>query len=555
MMAAELLILNASVLTQDAHNLRAEAVAISGGIISHVGRSVDVAREKGATTRVIDAGGATVLPGFIESHAHLFYGAAELAMLSVEGVRGADRLREAVRRHAAANPGDGLIIGNQMSYVALGEGMAITRHDLDAMLAERPLLLYAPDHHTAWANTKALQMAGILSGFTAPHGSEVVRGPDGMAAGELREGGAINPVAALARNFTRARLGITSGGEPESYPEPADFEADLAVLRQGLAHVARLGITSIHNMDGNLYTLELLHALEARGELTARVRVPFHFKPHMPLAALQRACAMRSTFNGPMVASGFVKMFMDGVLDSGTALMLDDYPDAPGWRGEPLFPQAQFNAVATAADALGLQIAVHAIGDGAVRSVLDGYEAAQQANGRRNSRHRIEHIEVCHEDDFARMARLGVVASMQPPHVAGMAGLPLEPTISKIGRAKWAQAFAWNKVRAAGVPLVFGTDWPIADASPLRSIAAAMGRKAWDAGVPDQRQSLAQVLDSYTATAAYAEFAEATKGRLVPGMLADAVVLDRNIEGLPPDILEAVQVRHTISAGRIVHSA
>lgn len=551
-MGCDLLILNGSVLTQDAKRPRAEAIAISGHKIVALGRSRDLVKLKGRKTKTIDAGGSTVLPGFIESHMHLFSGSAELSMFNADGIQGFSALADHLSAYASAHPGDGLLIGNQLSYVVLGASEVLTRQHLDRILPQRPVLLYAPDHHTAWANTVALQMAGILEGKKLTPGHEIVMGNDRFATGELREPEAIGPVADMAVDASRARLGLATGGEPEPYPDTSTFAADLDLLRHGIAHLARHGITSFHNMDGNFYTLELLAALESRGELTARARVPFHFKPFMAVAALQRAKAMAAAYKGPLLSSGTVKMFMDGVLDSGTAVMLDDYPDRAAWRGEPLFTQRQFNEVAAEADRLGLQVAVHAIGDGAVGMVLNGYAAARIANGQRDSRHRIEHIEVIARGDIKRLAQLGVIASMQPPHAPGVPGMPLQPTLEKIGRAKWRQAFAWNSIRQAGVPLALGTDWPVSDINPMRAIHAAVTRKPWEKGLPDQQLPLAAALEGYTKAGAYAEFAEASKGAVKVGYLADLVVMDCDLEKIPKDELKNAKPLFTITAGKVV---
>ena len=491
---ADLLIVNGVVKTMDAAKPRVEALAISDGKIVKLGRSRDILSLKGKKTKVFDAQGNTVLPCFIEGHLHLFYGGAELNMLNVEGLYGHDALVNAVTSHVASNPGQGLVVAQQVAYTILGAGKSLTRHDLDKALPDRPLLAYAPDHHTAWANTAALQAAGILQGRKLAPGHEIVMGTDGTATGELREPEAIGPVLELARDFKRSRLGITTGGDPEPHVSSEDFEHDVTVVRTALAHLARHGITSFHNMDGSFYQMELLAALERRGELTARARMPFHFKPFMPIEAMERARVMASAYQSPMLHAGMVKMFMDGVIDSGTALMLDDYPDRPGWRSEPLFTQDQFNAAAIEADRLGLQIAVHAIGDGAVHSVLNGYAAAQKANGRRDSRHRIEHIEVYAPSDIARFKRLGVIASMQPPHAPGGQGMPLEPALTKIGRAKWPYAYGWSRFRKAGVPLVFGTDWPISDINPLRAIHTSVVREPWQEGLPSNSKAFMRPL-------------------------------------------------------------
>ncbi len=554
-MTADIIILNGTVLTMVADHPRAEAVALRGTEILKIGTAAEVKALAGPSTRIVDAKGGTVMPGFIEAHMHLFSGAAELQNLNLEGVSGFDNLKAAVLAYAKARPGSQLIIGNQADYTILSKSEALTRHHLDRILDDRPILLFSPDHHTAWANTIALTQAGILNGKAVGAGNEVVMEEGGVASGELREGEAIEPVAKLSNAAGRSKLGLATGGEPEIYPGTEDFEKDLAIMRLGLAHCVRHGITSIHNMDGNLYTLELLSELERRGELLARVYVPFHFKNFMSINALERASTMAKAYNGEKLKSGFVKVFMDGVLDSWTAVMLDDYADRKGWRGEPLFSADHFKQIAVEADRRGLQIAVHAIGDGAVRMVLEGYEQAARVNGKRDSRHRVEHIEVVHADDIPRFAGLGVLASMQPPHPPGNHGLPLEPTVSRIGEAKWPLAYAWNSLRAAGAHLVFATDWPVSDINPIRSVQSAITRQKWRQDLPDHSQTLHQALASYTHEGAYAEFAETRKGQLREGFLADVVILSADLEKTEPKNLHTVHPIMTICDGQVTYTA
>ena len=554
-MTASLIITNAAVLTMDPARPTAEAIAISGNRIMCLGTHSEVMREKGADTRVVDAGGGTVMPGFVEGHMHLFAGAAELSHLQLFGTRGFDELKARTEAYLRQNPGDDLIIGEQADYVIIGEHEPLSRHHLDRIVKDRPILVFSPDHHTAWANTLALEMAGILKGRTLGPGNEIVMGADGLAQGELREGEAIDPVRALSKKGMRDRLGLATGGEPDPYPTKAEFETDLETMRVGLRHAAAHGITFVQNMDGNIYTLELLEELQRRGELTARVRVPFHFKNFMDISMLEKASQMAARWQGDMLSSGFVKLFIDGVADSATAVMVEDYASRPGWKGDPLFAPERFAAIATEADRRGLQIAVHAIGDGAVRIVLDGYAAAQKANGRRDSRHRVEHVEVIHPDDIPRFAALGVIASMQPPHAPGNHGLPLEPYLSNIGEARWQWAFAWKALREAGARLVFGTDWPVSDIDPLWSLQSAMTRGRWNDQMPDNRQSLHQAVHSYTADGAYAGFMEGETGMLKEGMLADMCVLPVDLAKTDPATYNGIKPRMTVCDGRVVFEA
>ena len=265
-------------------------------------------------------------------------------------------------------------------------------------------------------------------------------------------------------------------------------------MKLGLEWCARHGITSIHNMDGNLYQLELLSEIEAEGGLLCRVQIPFHYKNVMTLDALEKASLMAEKYDSEWLSSGMVKVFYDGVLDSWTAVMVDDYADRPGWRGEPLFSPQEFARVATEADRRGLQIAVHAIGDGSVRAVLDGYEAAQKKNGKRDSRHRIEHIEVTTEQDVPRFAELGVLASMQPPHPPGSMGFPLEPTLSRIGRHRWPLSYAWRTLKNAGARIVFASDWPVSPIDPIAGMQAAMLRNLGQKACPTTASALTKRL-------------------------------------------------------------
>ena len=547
-MTATLLIVNARVLTMDPDLPKTDAVAIDGDTITALGK--DAAGLAGSGCRVIDAQGATVLPGFIESHLHLFMGGSELAHLQLLGVKGPEALAEAILGYAAANPGREVIVGQGCDYGIYDR--PLTRHDLDAILPDRPVCLLAADHHTAWANTVALERAGILHGAALGPGNEIVM-ENGMATGELREFEAKAPVLRLAGEH-RIMAGIATGKDPVPPPTKQEMLADLPAMERGLEHCARHGFTSLVNMDGNRYTLEVLDHLRREGRLTARVRVPYHFRNNHQISDLATASAMSTDYNDDWLTSGFVKMFMDGVVDSGTAVMINDYPDQPGWRGEPLHEAERFAEICIEADKRGLQIAVHAIGDGAVRRVLDGYEAARDANGARDARHRIEHIELIDRADIPRFAEMGVVASVQPSHPPGSMDFPLFPTLDKIGRDRWRDAYLTRTLRDAGASIVFASDWPVADVNPLRSIQAAVTRAPYE-GAQDETLSLRDAIAAYTIGGAYAEHTEDRKGMLRPGYLADVVILSGNIEAVPADQISSLHVEKTICGGRIVWDA
>lgn len=547
-MTPELILTNARILTMNPAQPRAGAVAILQGNILAIGDRPEIEAMAGPATRVIDCKGRSLLPGFVESHLHLGLGGTELSHLHIGGLHGIEALRAAFRGFAQKHPDRALLMAQGADYGMIGR--PLTRHNLDAIIADRPIAMTAHDHHTVWANTAALREAGILTGLTTPHGHEVVMGADGLATGELREFEAFAPVIALGGE-ARMNLGIATGAEPSPPPSPEERALDRARLRAGMAHCAAHGITSMVNMDGNRYTLELLAEIEAEGGLLQRVKVPFHFKPHMDLTELDRAEAMHRDFAGDWLQSGFVKLFMDGVIDSRTAFMLNDYPDTPGHRAEPLFSGPRFREIATEIDRRGLQIAVHAIGDGAVRNTINGYEAARRANGPRDSRHRIEHIELIDPADIPRLAALGIVASLQPPHPPGALDFPLQPTLDRIGQGRWRDAYLWRDLEGAAI--AFSSDWPVTDVSVMRGLQAALTRSPYP-GARDQRLGLMRSLNAYTAGGAFAAHREDRIGMLAPGFAADLVLIDGDIERLVPEQIGQTAVALTICGGRITHS-
>jgi len=527
---AELIITNARALTLDPTQPRAAAVAVSSGRIMFVGSADDAESLRGPRTRLIDAAGRTLMPGIIDSHFHLRMGALKLDDIRLDGVASYAALTLVVREYAAAQPQKSWLVGYGLGYTLLPDNATLTRQHLDAIIANRPLIVLAFDFHTAWANTKALQLANILHGGSCEPSNEIVIADDGTASGELREPGAFNRVLALM-------------------PKPSEAQSRM-LLHQGLAQAARYGITSIHNMDGNMEQMARYAELEERDELTLRISVPYSVAPETLPEQMAAAVAMRAA-QTDLVRSRGVKFFMDGVIESCTALMLHDYADNPGNCGAAIFSAEQFTRLATEADRLGLQIAVHAIGDGAVRRTLDGFAHAQRVNGQRDSRHRIEHIEVLHPDDLPRFNALGVIASMQPLHAA--ISTPGQLWAQRVGPELWGRSFPWQSLRESGAHLVFGSDWPVVTQNPFLGMHAALSRQPWAAGQPRQAQTLETTLVAYTRAAAYAEFQEGVKGQLRAGMFADLALLAGDLEATPIEALKDMTVALTVCGGRIVY--
>ncbi|MEZ4674174.1 MAG: amidohydrolase [Caldilineaceae bacterium] len=530
-----LLIQNAHVYTGDPDLPHAEAIVVRGNRIVFVGNNADARACCATPTERIDGADCTLAPGLIDSHFHLLWGSLKLESLQLDSATDMAHLGELIQRYAADHPERHWIEGYQLRYTIIPPEHPLDRHFLDALVPDRPLLIFAFDMHTAWANSAALRRANLLHGRELPPGNEIVMAADtGTATGELREFAAYEPIRDLIPKLTaqeRRRL-----------------------LKKGLVLAAQHGITSVHNMDNKDNQIDVYAALEAAGEMSLRVYMPYDIKPETPLAALGDAAAMAQHYRGSHVRAGAIKLFMDGVLESYTALMVDDYADAPGNRGMALYTAEHFNAIAAEADRLGLQIFVHACGEGAVRRALDGYAHARRVNGRRDSRHRVEHIETLHPDDLPRFAELGVIASMQPLH-SPITRHDAEVWPLRAGEARWPLSFAWQTLRNAGAQLAFGSDWPVVTLDPMRGFYAALNREPWVDDHPSQRQTLAQTIAGYTRDAAYAEFMETEKGMIRAGMLADLVLFDGDLFATPAAVIDQVRPRMTICDGKIVWRA
>ena len=557
MTAADILITNARVLTMDPARPRAEAVAIAGNRIIGVGSKAEVEGLKARHTRVIDAAQKTVMPGIIEGHVHLFGGAVELDTLMLNGMMGFAAVAEAVALFRRQRPGEPMLLATGIAHEAFGE--PITRQILDRMVSDIPFIMGCFDHHTMWANTKALEATGIMKGRDLPTGNEIVLDHNGIATGELREPAAYMLVQALTPTGGREWLGMTTGESPNPPATSAQRELDISFFKKGIAHAASLGITSMHNMDGNWYQLELLQTLLDRGEMHARVEVPFHQKNTFEIARVEEAAEMRAKYGrtrsgGDMLHCDRVKVFVDGVLETYTALMLEGYPDQPQNMGAPLFTAEEMNEIVRRADRHGLQVSTHAIGDGGVRRTLDAYENAIKANGRRDSRHRIEHIEMIDPADINRLKQLGVVASLQPIAGVGVPGSPPEPILSRVGN-KLPWSYAWQTLRDAGAIIAFSSDWPVAPLSPFLGMQAAMTAVPLRPDCPPQAQSLMDTLNGFTAAGAYMEFMEHAKGTLKQGLLADVVVLDADMETTAKTQVANVRPVTTICDGRVTFEA
>ena len=526
---ADVIFMNARAFTSDESNPHAEAIAVKGNRIVFVGSNSEIEVWRGPETRVIDGKGNTLLPGFIDSHFHLLWGCIWLGSAQLQEVRTKEDLKKVLLDFASENRTTPWVDGRGLKY-----SIVSTRQELDEIIADRPVYVGAYDGHTAWANTKALEMAGILhpGKEIGPNGI-IVRDEGGLATGELREGDAMSIVHDLV-------------------PEPSEARKR-ELLKLGMQQITAKGVTSVHNMNGDVEEMMTYAALEDTGEMLLRVYVPYWVKPEATEEMLSEAVEM-SKVQGEYARGGAAKFFMDGVWESYTALNIDPYADDSDAMEDGIWSSERFTQMAAACDKLGLQIFVHCCGDGAVRRTLDGYEAVQNMNGKRDSRHRVEHIEVIHPDDMPRFKQLDVIASMQPIH-SPLTGQDADVWLTRTGPQRWPVSFAWRELKNAGARLVFGSDWTVASFNPMLGLYAALNRQKWEPDNPDQRLTLEETLIGYTRDAAYAEFQEHQKGQLKEGYLADIVLLSEDIFRTAPQDIANVKPLLTMMDGKVVYEA
>lgn len=531
--AADLILTNGRIWTADPHRPWATAVAIKDSQIIAVGDAAKIQRHRSVRTRVIDLAGRFAMPGINDSHVHFLGGSLSAFQVDLNEARSLEDVQAKLRSFAAENPKVPWITGFGWQYTIFPGGLP-DRSGIDSVISDRPVYLRAYDGHTAWANSKALEIAGVDPSIKFDGFGEIVRDSGGRPTGVLKEGA----------------MGLVS----RHVPRPSR-ETELDALRRGFKTASQLGITSIQNAHGTIREIELYDELLKKGELTLRTSFAFSTGPATTQADIDKFAAASKKYDSPMLRSKAIKIVVDGVIESYTAAMLEPYSNKPETAGTPTFTQEQLNKLVQIADKAGLQVYIHAIGDRGVRMALDAFENAILRNGRRDSRFRIEHIETIQEADIARFKKLGVIASMEPIHA--------DPgTISvwseAIGPERTSRGFAWRAFEKAGAKLIFSSDYPAAlTMSPWRGLHNAVNRQTADGvppggWLPQHRVSLSTALTAYTANGAYASFDERRKGLIAKGMFADIVVLDRNPFAIPPAQIHSLRVVATIFDGRII---
>jgi len=529
---ADLIFLNGDIYTGNAGRpgmVRAQALAVSQGKIVLAGSNSDVEKLKGPKTQVIDLGGHFVMPGFNDAHTHLASAGFEKLNVDLVGSKSLDEMKQRIAaRVKTAAPGE-WIKGEGWDHTLWSEQKTPTREDMDAVTGDHPGIFTRVDGHIAVANTAALKAAGITGQTQAPQGGQIDHDDKGEPTGILRE----------------TAMGLVQAKVPPPTPAQRRRAAELA-----LEDAARSGITSAQDFS-DWQDFLVYEQLQKEGKLTLRIAewLPFD----LPVEKLKEMRAHHPA-SDPMLHTSMLKGFMDGSLGSRTAAMLAPYNDDPKNAGIPRYDQDKLNKMAVERAKAGFQLGFHAIGDRGTRMALEAFALAEKESPKRDFRFRIEHAQVVAPEDFKKFKDLGVIASMQPNHLL----TDMNWAESHLGPERAKHSYAWKEFLEDGVPLAFGTDYPVEPITPFRGVYCAVTRKN-EAGTkeyfPEQKLTIEQALAAYTTGSAYAQFAEKEKGVLAPGTLADFVVLDRDITKVdPPEILKT-KVLRTVVGGKTVYQA
>ncbi|WP_217545101.1 amidohydrolase [Streptomyces sp. GbtcB6] len=541
-MHADLLFTGGPVLTPEGPV--ATAVAVTGERITAVGPAGELRELAGPRTEVVDLAGRLLLPGFQDAHIHPVPAGLELTQCDLTGLRTAEETVAAVRAYAKAHPERAWILGGGWSMEAFAGGTP-TKELLDAVVPDRPVYLPNRDHHGAWVNSRALELAGIGRDTPDPADGRIERDASGVPSGTLQEG-AMQLVGRLAPPAT-----------------PADR---LAALLHAQRHLHALGITAWQDaLVGEFLGMDdpsQAYLTAARdGSLTARVVGALWWDRERGAEQIPELVEKRTALSHGRFRAGTVKLMLDGVAENGTAALLDPYLDkcgcATGNRGKSFIDPKQLPMYVAELDALGFQCHFHALGDRAVRDALDAVEAARAANGMSDTRPHLAHLQVVHPDDVPRFARLGATANIQALWAAHEPQMD-ELTIPFLGSERAGWQYPFGSLLRAGARLAGGSDWPVSSPDPLQGIHVAVNRvePGGDAPVflPGERLGIGAAITAYTAGSAYVNHLDDT-GRVAVGTLADLVVLDRDPFTGPPERIADTRVAHTYVGGARVYSA
>jgi predicted amidohydrolase YtcJ len=532
------LLTNARIRTMDVARPEAAALVIERGRILALGQDADIAALAGPGCHRIDAGGRLVLPGFQDAHVHLLSGGTDLATAAqLYDVTDLPGLQSTFAAHAARVPQMAVVIGAGWQAGTFGDHN-LTAAVIDAVVPDRPAILYDSSYHNACLNSAAMARVGLAKGMPDPANGHCVTDRHGAPTGMLHED-------AIAWALSRL---------PALTPQDR-----LEGLRAGQAHANAHGITGILDPRVEPEDAAIYAALADQGGLTLWAAGAALVTPgDTPDTALARLMAMRKAAPGPGWHIQSAKFFMDGVFENRTAALLADYADAPGGNCPTMFTPDQTRALFTALDAARFQIHVHVIGDAAARVALDGLAAARAANGAWPALHQLAHLQLIDPADLPRLAALGAMANIQPLWARFDPVVP-DIALDMIGPARLPKTYAFRDMLDAGAPYCLSSDWPVSTLNPFHIIETAVTRSARACDnprapfLPDQALSVEQAVLGYTAHAASACWRGDHSGRLIPGFSADLVVLDQDILSCPPARISDTRALLTLFRGREVH--
>jgi len=544
---ADVVLVHARIYTVNTQQPWAEALAIRDGKIVALGTEREIAHYRGPWTKVIDAKGRLVLPGFTDCHVHFLDASLAMQQVSLEDAKSISEIQHRVKAYAGAHPSDQWVLGRGWMYPLFPPNGLPDKKYLDEISPERPVYLESGDGHSWWANSKALQAAHITKDTPNPPGGTIVRDP---STGE--------PTGAIKEDAADAVI-------RRAIPEPSR-ETKLQALRGGIKLANQFGLTRVHVLGGvnagrdDLHNVELYEELRRNGELTLRFYLAYRLDPpKVTDHQLQEIIEARDRYRDDWIAAGSVKFFMDGVIETHTAAMLAPYSDDPSVSGQLLWDPEEYERAVKEFDSRGIQIFTHAIGDRAIRVALDSYANAAKTNGTKDAGHRIEHIEDASAADIPRFGPLGVIASMQPLHAYPDEDI-FKAWLPSAGPERAQRAFAWQSIQASGGVLAFGSDWPIVTLNPWPGVQNAVTRENTEGEpkggwIPSERISLADAIKGYTLNAAFAGHREKTEGSLEPGKLADLIVVSQNVFEVDPHELGKTKVALTMVGGQVVYKS
>jgi predicted amidohydrolase YtcJ len=529
--AAELIIQNAKIWTVDKNRPTAQAVAVLGDRIVAVGSNADVEAWRGEHTRTIDAAGKVLLPGFNDSHVHFVDGGMALASVQLNDATSAAEFARRIAEQVKKTPKGEWVRGGDWDETKWSPATMPSKELIDSFSSDTPIFVSRYDGHMGLANSVVLKLAGITAQTPDPPGGVIVHDAQGNPTGALKD-------AAMDYVFKVA-------------PALSDDERMRAVKR-ALAHAASVGVTSVQHMNPDYADIAVYTELLERGELTTRI----YAAPLIPGVDDQIKIGVRHSFGGPFLRIGALKAYADGSLGSSTAYFFDPFSNQPenhGILSDEMHPLSLMQDRMMRADAAGLQLCTHAIGDQGISIILDLYSEVVKVHGERDRRFRIEHAQHMAAKDFDRFAQLHVIASMQPYHAIDD-GRWAE---GRIGHERASRTYAFRTFLNHGVRLAFGTDWNVAPLNPMFGLYAAVTRATLDGKnpngwFPEQKLTVAEAVEAYTMGSAYAEFQENEKGSITPGKLADMVLLSDDIFTIDPVKIRDVKVTTTFVGGKVV---